>query len=107
MGEDHCTRYYIVRRRGNNYRAEESQQISRAATERLRFSAITDNVNKLHQYNHGEESIGEEKVCVDGLVPKLDRVYQFHGCYWHGHFCHLNKKKLSADKGRKNAGRTL
>ena len=92
MGEDHCTGYYIVRRRGNNYRAEESQQISPAATEWLCFRAITNNVNILHQYNHGEVSIGEQKVRVDGLVPKLDRVYQFHGCYWHGHLCHKKKE---------------
>ena len=101
MVGDNSTRYYIVHCRGNNYMAEESQQISRAATEWFRFRAITDNVNILHQYNHGEVSIGAEKVRVDGLVPKLDRVCQFHGCYWQGHLCHQNKTKLSTGKGRK------
>ena len=65
----------------------------------LRFLTITDGVNILHQYNHSEVSVGEKRVRVDGLVPKLKRVYQFHGCYWHSHFCHLNKKTLSINKG--------
>ena len=86
MGEDHCTGYYVVRRRVNQYHPEQSQKVSRAAAEWLRFRAITDSVNILHQYNHGEVSLGEDRVRVDGLVPKLKRVYQFHGCYWQGHF---------------------
>ena len=99
MEEAHCTGYYVVRRRVNQYRPEQSQKVSRAAAEWLRFRAITDGVNILHQYNHGEVSLGEARVRVDGLVPKLKRVYQFHGCYWHGHFCHLNKSTVTTDKG--------
>ena len=93
MVEEHCTEYYIVRRKSNNYRSEESQQTSPAVTEWLLFRAITDNVNILHQYNHGEESIGEQEVRVDGLVPKLDRVNQFHGCCWHGEYLPPLKRK--------------
>ena len=100
MGEDHCTGYYVVRRRVNQYIPEQSQKVSRAAAEWLRFRTITDGVRILHQYNQGKVSVGEKQVRMDGLVPKLKRVYQFHGCYWHGHFCHLNKKTLSTDKGR-------
>ena len=100
MGEDHCTGYYVLRRRVNQYIPEQSQKVSRAAAEWLRFQTITDSVNILHQYNHGAVSVGESRVRVDGLVPILRRVYQFYGCYWHGHFCHLNQKTLSTDKGR-------
>ena len=100
MGEAHCTGYYVVCRRVNQYRPEQSQKVSRAAAEWLRFRAIADSVNILHQYNHGEVSLGEARVRVDGLVPKLNRVYQFHGCYWHGHFCHLNQSTPTTEKGR-------
>ena len=100
MGEDHCTGYYVVRRRENRYHPEQSQQVSRAAAEWLRFRAITDNVNILHQYNHGEVSLGQARVRVDGLVPELKRVYQFHGCYWHGHFCHLTTSTITTESGR-------
>ena len=99
MGEAHCTGYYVVRRRVNQYRPEQSQKVSLAAAELLPFQAITDGVNILDQYNHGEVSLGEARVRVDGLVPKLNRVYQFHGCYWHGHFCHPNKSSLTTGKG--------
>ena len=100
MGEDHCTGYYVVRRRENRYHPEQSQQVSPAAAEWLRFRAITDNVNILHQYNHGEVSLGQARMRVDGLVPELKRVYQFHGCYWHGHFCHLTTSTITTESGR-------
>ena len=87
MGEDHCTGYYVVRRRVNQYIPEQSQKVSHAMAEWLQFRTIIDGVNILHQYNHGEVSLGENRV----------RAYQFHGCYWHSHFCHLNKKALSTD----------
>ena len=58
MGEDHCTGYYVVRRRVNQYNPEQSQKVSRAAAEWLQFRTITDGVNILHQYNHGEVSVG-------------------------------------------------
>ena len=68
MGEAHCTGYYVVRHRVNQYHPEQSQKLSRAAAEWLRFRAIV-------------------------------RVYQFHGCYWYGHFCHLNQSALTTEIG--------
>ena len=100
MVEDHCTEYYVVCRIVNQYLPEQSQKVSHAAAEWLRFRTITDGVNILHEYNRGEVSVGEKRVRVDGLVPKLKRVNYFHSCYWHRHFCHLNKKTLSTYKGR-------
>ena len=100
MGEAHCTGYYVVRHRVNQYRPELSQKVSHAAGEWLQFRAITNGVNILHQYNHSEVSLREDRVRVDGLVSKLKRVYQFHGCYWHGHFYHLNKSTVTTEKGR-------
>jgi G:T-mismatch repair DNA endonuclease (very short patch repair protein) len=30
---------------------------------------------------------------VDGYVKETNTVYEFQGCYWHGHDCHLNHGK--------------
>ena len=49
------------------------------AAEWLKFRCITDNVTIFHQHNHGEISIGDKRVWVDGIVPKLNRVYQLYG----------------------------
>ena len=99
MGEKHCTGFYVVRRRENNFRPVVSQQTSLSATEWLRYRAIVDGVEILHQYNYGEISIGCKRIRVDGYVPKIRVIYQFHGCYWHGHTCVNNRSLLSSDKG--------
>ena len=100
MGEAHCTGFYVVRRSENNFTPVLSQQTSFSATQWLRYRAIIDKVEILHQYNYGEVSIGGKRIRVDGYVPTAKVIYQFHGCYWHGHTCHLNKTVLSTEKGR-------
>ena len=32
-------------------------------------------------------------LSVDGYEPDTNTVYQFHGCYWHGHTCIENRTK--------------
>ena len=94
MGEAHCTGYFVVRRRSKLYKAELTQQHSRAASKLLRYNAIVDREKILHHYNHSEVSVGATHVRVDSIVPEKRVVYQFHGCYWHGYKCHLNKQEL-------------
>jgi len=45
--------------------------------------------------------IGSRKLPVDGFNPERQTVYQFHGCYWHGHDCSLNRRKEFNDKRKK------
>ena len=35
----------------------------------------------------GERRLGRQNVPVDGFAPATDTVYEFNGCYWHGHGC--------------------
>ena len=100
MGEAHCTGFYIVRRRETNFKPEKSQQVSYSAVEWLRYRSIVDNVKILHQYNYGEVVVGSQRIRVDGFVPNSKIVYQFHGCYWHGHTCRANRDTLSTEPGR-------
>ena len=95
MGEARCTGYFMVRRRSKLYKAELTKQHSRAASERLRYRAIVEGEKILHHYNHGEVSVCAKHIRVDSIVPEKRVVYQFHGCYWHGHKSHLNKQALS------------
>ena len=100
MGEAHCTGFYVVRRHEDDFKPVLSQQISYSAVEWPRYRAIVDKVPILHQYNYGEVSVGSQRIRVDGIVPDRKLIYQFHGCYWHGHTCQINKTLMTSTKGR-------
>jgi G:T-mismatch repair DNA endonuclease (very short patch repair protein) len=100
MGEAHCTGFYVVRRCEDNFKPICSQRVSYSATEWLRYRAYIDQVDILHQYNYGEVCLGGKRIHVDGFVPERKLVYQFHGCYWHGHVCHLTKSVLKTEAGK-------
>lgn len=40
--------------------------------------------------NGGEFKIGQHGLPVDGYCVETREVFQFHGCYWHGHPCFVN-----------------
>ena len=101
MGEKHCTGFYLVRRRENDFEPVLSHQVSYSATEWLLYRTQVDGVKILHQYNYGEVRVGTLRIQVDGFVPDQKLIYQFHGCYWHGHTCQLNRAVLASEKGQK------
>ena len=35
--------------------------------------------------------VGQHSLPVDGYCKETNTVYQFHGCIFHGHNCHLTK----------------
>ena len=45
-----------------------------------------------HRLNHTEKRIGDRQLPVDGfaIIDGRPTVFQFYGCYWHCHGCHLN-----------------
>ncbi len=44
-----------------------------------------------HKLNYGSEKrVG--KYVVDGWDSNTNTIYQFQGCYFHGHLCHLTRK---------------
>ena len=99
MGMAHCAGFYTVRRCENAFKVECSQRVSYSAVEWLRYRAHIDQMNILHQYNYGEVCVGSKRIPVDGFVPQHKLIYQFHGCYWHGHMCHLTKSVLRTAVG--------
>ena len=86
--------YAVVRRLEHDFRTEfQSTQFGSMAHEFILFLEKTSpHPTKLkHQFNGREMCFGKRNIPVD-CFDTLDRVvYQFHGCYWHGHACHLTK----------------
>ena len=39
------------------------------------------------ELNGGERRLGRHNLPVDGFCEQTNTVYQFHGCFWHGHSC--------------------
>ena len=80
------------------WRRDEAEKLFRASTcwgsktargwleweSRVRGCAIR------HKDNGGEVRVGEQGLPVDGFCADSSTVFQFHGCYWHGHPCPKN-----------------
>ena len=71
------------------------------AIEWLEWVAHRERVHIRHQLNNTEKRISGRKLPVDGFNPQTQTVYQFHGCYWNGHDCSLNRGKEFNDKRQK------
>ena len=71
------------------------------AIEWLEWVAYKERVHIRHQLNNTEKRIGDRKLPVGGFHAETQTVYQFHGCYWHGHDCALNRGKEFNEKRNK------
>ncbi|KAK3736485.1 hypothetical protein QZH41_017404, partial [Actinostola sp. cb2023] len=80
---------YTRRRVETNFKPESSR---RMADE---WWAWEENERNIHirQLNNTEKRIGDRRLPVDGFHSESRTVFQFHGCYWHGHQCELNRGK--------------
>ena len=48
--------------------------------------------------NSKEVRIGRHGLLVDGFCDETKTVYQFHGCYWHGHGCNASSSQMIGNK---------
>ena len=55
-----------------------------------------------HQFNGSEKRLGKRRLPVDGWCKETKTVYQFHGCYWHGHDCNQNSNNTMNEKQNKS-----
>ena len=55
----------------------------------------------------GEKHIGLSQLPVDGYDAGNQTVYEFHGCYWHGHRCWLTAKKFTSSKADPNSSQSI
>ena len=89
---------YTRRMAENKFKPKGSIQM---AIEWLEWVAHKEQIHIRHQLNNTEKHIGDRKLPVDGFNPQTQTVYQFHGCYWHGHDCSLNRGKEFNEKRNK------
>ena len=96
--QDMPTGSFTRRREETGFKRESS---SRMATEWLEWKAHEGGIFIRHQMNNTEKRIGERKIPVDGFHGPSQTVFQFHGCWWHGHICHLTKGKEMNEKRKR------
>ncbi|XP_038067357.1 uncharacterized protein LOC119737233 [Patiria miniata] len=102
----------IRRRADQDFKPIRSHKFGVMATEWLDWVAHCEDVHIRHQFNSTEKRVCERMIPVDGYCSDTNTVYQFHGCYWHGHPCHLNPnefnkvRKVSIDDLRRQTEET-
>jgi hypothetical protein len=72
------------------YVGEHTSSFSKVSHGWLEYVSCAGNLDIQHQFRGGEYVVGRHGLPVDGYCASLHRVYQFHGCYWHGHDCGKN-----------------
>lgn len=70
---------------------------SKAAHCWLEWVSCSQGVRIRHCNNGGEVSLGSRNMKVDGFNPETRTVYEFLGCYWHGHGCSLDSSMDCAE----------
>ena len=87
------TKHYIRHKEGDNYKPHPCQKYGFLALEWLSWLEISNHIEIQHAFNKGEKVIGSRQIPVDGFCKETKTIYQFIGCYWHGHQCALNVDK--------------
>ena len=82
-GKEMCTGYYSLREKTNEYRRETNY--SKEGIQWLEYLRAEHNIDIRHALNssHGEKRIGN--FSVDGFCQSTNTVYEYYGCYHHGH----------------------
>ena len=96
---------------GSNVRRKEEDQFKphqpdvwgKTASEWMEWESYNKGIHIRHKYNGKEKKIGQRQLPVDGWCGQINTVYQFHGCFWHGHQC---KEVQGVTKNEKN-GKTM
>ncbi|MCG8047362.1 MAG: hypothetical protein N0E48_17320, partial [Candidatus Thiodiazotropha endolucinida] len=99
----------FVRRLANNDFSPELRDKYMSAYYWMDWLAHTHNISIQHRLNTRQE-VKVGKYPVDGYVMPIQpgdqaTVFQFHGCYWHGHVCDVTRgihdEKWHATRGQK------
>ncbi len=87
---------FIRRRVENQFRPEHAaggttDRHSKVSLQWLAWEQFQDPVMRIRHAGNGREvRIGPARCPVDGFDPETKRVFQFHGCFYHGHDCRHN-----------------
>ncbi|XP_071793479.1 uncharacterized protein [Asterias amurensis] len=93
--QDMPTGTFIRRKAEQGFKPVRSHKYGVKATEWLEWMAYSQDIHIRHQFNSTEKRVGPRMIPVDGFCQKTNTVYQFHGCFWHGHNCHRNPNEFN------------
>ena len=94
LGNDMPSGYYIRRKKENDFRPENDITRYNAMYDWMEWLNSTQNANIKHKMNQGNElRIGP--YFVDGYNPNTRDIYEFLGCFFHGHSCVTWKNKIT------------
>ena len=97
------TGVYIRCKAEDQFKPHQPDVWGKTASEWLEWEASQIGKDIRHKYNGKEKRIGQRQLPVDGWCAQTNTVYQFHGCYWHGHEC---MEEQGVAKNEKN-GKTM
>ena len=85
---------FVRRKAENNFKPEKRDRYS-LMYDWMDYVGKTKGLKIEHKLNTGKEKkVGP--FPVDGYEQEQNTIYQFHGCYWHGHQCWLTKSVKDA-----------
>ncbi|XP_078681482.1 uncharacterized protein LOC144916278 [Branchiostoma floridae x Branchiostoma belcheri] len=101
VGQQMPTEYYIRRQAETGFVKEYSASSrGRMAKAWLDWVAHKYGIAIRHKFNNTEKRIGHRRIPVDGYCSQTGQIFQFHGCFWHGHDCHLTEKAKYDFRGK-------
>ena len=86
---------WFVRRSAEDGFKPRTQKFTQNSFKAYRWLTYVSKANSIDirtAFNEGEKRLGRRQIPVDGWDPKSKTVYQFHGCYWHGHECWMTQE---------------
>ena len=89
--QDIPTGCYVKHKEEDQFKPHQPDVWGKTASEWIDWIAHTKCLNIRHKYNGKEKRIWQWQLPVDGYCAQTNTVYQFHGCYLHGHNCMQEK----------------
>ena len=99
--QDMPTGTYVRRKAEDAFKPYQPDSWGQTASQWLDWEAHTQGMRIQHKYNSKEKQIGRRRLPVDGWCAQTNTVYQFHGCYWHGHQCQEAQGIMKNEKNGK------
>ena len=87
------TGHFIRYQSESDFKPSISHRTGLLAMQWLELVGPDKQVQIQHKYNGGEVRIGPRQLPVDGYCAESKTVFQFHGCWYHGHHCDYNTDK--------------
>ena len=91
LAQDMPCSYYVKRKAESNFIKEE--YFNKPSIEWLDYIAQRDRLDIQHAHNVGEKRIG--CYLVEAFDTTNKTVYEFNGCYFHGHDCEINNNDFN------------